>query len=229
MVKRIIAALVLVLAVAACDSGPTNSLRLDQEIGAAHFSLIGQTTDSVSVSVSWSAVTDPSGIARYEWRDSTLGGPVITGTTTLLSDTLTVIKPPLNGRLDHEFQVRAVDGKGNVGQYSKPTRWGITHPDRLGPSAPDTVYLDTLIVVTDAVRIGVWPDSLSILEGKQAQLYTAILFENGTVWCDTSQATTDPAILYNVVAWPGACDSATVVARSAPWTRGYGMAGVKRT
>jgi endo-1,4-beta-xylanase len=104
----------------------------------------------VFISASWNAVSDPSGILRYEWRDTTIAPPGqrAFGQTVFLVDTFAVAKPPINSRHDHEFKVRAVDGAGNVGQYSAAKRWGLVTQDTLAPGVPGGVTLDTLIRVS---------------------------------------------------------------------------------
>lgn len=130
-------------------------------IGSPSMALISVTADSVFVSASWSAVSDPSGIMRYEWKDTTIGpaafiGQVKVGQATLTVDTFGVAKPAINTRHDHEFKVRAVDGAANVGPYSVPRRWGIIHRDTVAPGAPTGIVLDTLIIISGAPRHH-WP------------------------------------------------------------------------
>lgn len=203
---------------------PAVALEHDGQISLA---VIAITTDSLAVSVRWGAVTDPSGIQRYEWMDTTVlpaNGPVIRGSTGFLTDTLTVAKPPLNSRHEHDFSVRAVDMRGNVGPYSPKRRWALTRPDVTGPRSPDSVYIDTLVVVPEvALAVGMWPRSVSIPENGHTVIWTAMIISDDRAVCDTigisGSLSRDTTVTYDLMthSWQtctSAWDSAIARARS---------------
>lgn len=176
---------------------PSDLLRLD---------LVADLGDSLDVSVLFTLPSDPSGIARIDWRNFGVNPlqDTIAGSTTFLSDTFRVRKPAPATTDSYAAQARAVDGAGNIGVYSAQHPWAIIFQDVVGPPPPG-IILDT-IVVTATQAVGVWPDSVSVAPGQVAQLYAAVLMSDGSVVCTTG--TTDPTILFNAIAFPAACDSA---------------------
>jgi|GEM_PF-5952382 len=81
----------------------------------------------VDVLLKWAAVSDPSGIARYEIE-------VVRETPTLTQDIYSVAgtqpEIPLSASCDQTYtwRVRATDGVGNVGAWSSPRRFQIKPP-----------------------------------------------------------------------------------------------------
>jgi hypothetical protein len=184
------------------------STRLIQYAGDMRMTLVAVTSDSVTIEAAWSASTDPSGVASYDWRNwrTTVDTIVAEGLTSLLADTFSVEKPPVNSRWEYGFEIRATDGKGNVGPYSMPFRYAIVHEDRVGPSPPDTVYLDTLIIVASAQAIAVWPPMIEIEVGERVQFYAAVLYSDGSMRCDDPPPAS--GVLYESGTFIGGCDSA---------------------
>ncbi len=185
-----------------------DTTRLIQFPGPVQMALVEVTTDSVAIEASWSAAVDPSGIDRYDWKNwrTTADTVVASGTTTLQVDTLSLEKPPINTRWEYGFEIRAVDTKGNEGPYSLPFRYAVVHEDQVGPVPPDTIYLDTLIVVGAVQAIAVWPESVEVDSGQSVQLYAAVLYSDGSISCDVPPAA--PGALYESGTFTGGCDSA---------------------
>ncbi|MDP8904628.1 MAG: S8 family serine peptidase [Chloroflexota bacterium] len=74
-----------------------------------------QVSTTVATRVSWTAATDPSGIASYRLQRSQDGGSWTT--VTLPSPSATSVTIRLASGAYHRFRLRATDGAGNVGAY----------------------------------------------------------------------------------------------------------------
>lgn len=235
MKKLLSAAFMLVLVAltwAGCERALRPSVKLETD-GNIALAVIAILADSVRVSVRWSAVADPSGLHHYEWWDTTtamigptgtIAGPSQRATTIFLTDTITVAKPPLNQRYEHMFYVMAVDNRGNRGPYSPGRKWALVRPDVVGPNAPDSIFLDTLVVVPEvALAVGLWPESITIAENERGVLWTAMVISDNRVVCDTIVITgaisRDTTVTYDLMThgWKFCnqkWDSAVAVARS---------------
>lgn len=87
-------------------------------------------------------------------------------------------------------------------------RWGRNVIASLCLSGAALVAFSTARQPT-VIDVAVWPESVEGLEpGQQAQFYAAMLYEDGTTECDMSAASEDPAVLYNKLDHPEACDEA---------------------
>lgn len=72
-----------------------------------------------TVFLEWQPVSHPNGIDHYEWQVTGPGG------TDSGSATSTSVEYFVNCAASYSWQVRAVDGKGNVGTYSDPVNFSI--------------------------------------------------------------------------------------------------------
>lgn len=176
-------------------------------------SVVSSTADSVTIEARWSAASDPSGIAQYDWLNwrSTPDTVVAQGSTSFLADTFAVGRPQLNETYTFGFQIRAVDRVGNAGSYSAAHTWSLANEDTLPPPPPDTVVVDTLIAA-----IAVWPQSIDVESGSAVQFYAAaLLIETAGAAVDSSFICDTPppvqGALYDSGNFCCGCDSAIVV------------------
>jgi hypothetical protein len=208
--------ILLLLFITACRmelfSSDRDAALPENEVGL-RMSVVNSTADSVTVEARWSAASDPSGIAQYDWLNwrSTPDTVVAQGSTSFLADTFAVARPALNETHTFGFQIRAVDGVGNPGSFSSAHMWALANEDTVPPPPPDTVVVDTLIAA-----IAVWPESIELESGAEVQFYAAILLietageaVDSSIVCDTPSPA--PAALYESGTFCCGCDSAIAV------------------
>lgn len=211
--------LLLLLFIAGCYFDSIVGTEADVPTGdyARRMSVLSATADSVTIEARWSTATDESGIARYDWLNwrSTPDTVVAGDSTSLFADTFSVARPGINETLNFGFQIRAVDGAGNVGSFSPAHMWSLANEDTIPPPPPDSVVVDTLVV-----GMSVWPKSIEIDTGTQVQFYAALLIvetageaADTSIVCDTPPPA--PGALYDSGTFCCGCDSA---AASLPWT-----------
>lgn len=206
--------IILLLFTSGCNMEPFSSDReLPQGEAGMRMSVLSATADSVTIEARWSAASDPSGIAHYDWLNwrSTPDTVVAQASTAFLADTFAVARPSLNETLTFGFQIRAVDGAGNPGSYSQAHMWSLANEDTMPPPPPDTVVVDTLIA-----GIAVWPESIELQSGTEVQLYAAILLiETAGEAVDSSIVCDIPppaqGALYESGTFCCGCDSAIAV------------------
>jgi uncharacterized protein YjdB len=107
-------------------------------------------------------------------------------------------------------QVATVDGEGAVtGAGAGSATIAATCEEKQGTAA-----VDVQEVVREIVQIAIWPPDVTVDTGQQVQFYVAALWSDGAKECDSSGASTDTGVLYNLTDYPAACDSA--IARLSP-------------
>ncbi len=208
----------LLLLISACNFElfrPDRDIEVPENQVGLQMSVISTTSDSVRVEARWSAASDPSGIAHYDWLNwrSTPDTVVAQDSTSFLADTFAVARPPLNATHTFGFQIRAVDGVGNAGNFSQAHMWSLANDDTIPPPPPDTVVVDTLIA-----GIAVWPESIELEVGAEVQFYAAVLLiETAGAAVDSSIVCDTPApaqgALYESGTFCCGCDSAIAVLR----------------
>jgi hypothetical protein len=120
----------------------------------------------------------------------------------------------LEGRLvtwsSSNAQVATVDATGRVtGAGPGSAVVAATSEGKQG-----TASVDVQEVVREIVRLAIWPSGVTVESGQRVQFYVAALWSDGAKECDSSAASTDRGVLYNLTDYPAACDSA--IARLSP-------------
>jgi len=101
-------------------------------------------------------------------------------------------------------QVATVDDYGNV----TGTGAGSVVVVAACEEKQGTASVDVQEVVREIVQLAIWPASVTVDTGQQVQFYVAALWTDGAKECDSSAASTDTGVLYNLTDYPAACDSA---------------------
>ncbi|UCC82235.1 MAG: hypothetical protein JSW46_14765 [Gemmatimonadota bacterium] len=211
-VARIFVLLLLVLSACRMELFSSDrDAKLPEIAAGLQMSVLSATADSVTIQARWSTASDPSGIAQYDWLNwrSTPDTVVAQGSTSFLADTFALVRPPLNETHTFGFQIRAVDGVGNAGDFSPAHIWSLANEDTIAPPPPDTVVVDTLIAA-----ISLWPESVELERGVKVQFYAAILLietageaVDSSIVCDTPPPA--QGALYESGSFCCGCDSAT--------------------
>lgn len=74
--------------------------------------------------------------------------------------------------------------------------------------------VDVTVEANPVIQVTVWPQDLTLQNGQLAQLYAALLREDGTTDCQPRAPSNDPAVLFNGNVVAG-CDSAIALLNSA--------------
>jgi transglutaminase/protease-like cytokinesis protein 3 len=120
----------------------------------------------------------------------------------------------LQGRLvtwsSSNNQVATVDANGNV-TGAGPGSAVITATSE---GKQGTAAVEVQEVVREILKIAIWPSDVTVEAGQQVQFYVAALWSDGENVCDSSGASRDTGVLFNLTDYPAACDSA--IARLSP-------------
>jgi uncharacterized protein YjdB len=120
----------------------------------------------------------------------------------------------LQGRLvtwySSNNQVATVDANGNVtGAGPGSAVIAATSEGKQGTAA-----VEVQEVVLEILKIAIWPSGVTVDPGQRVQFYVAALWSDGQEVCDSSGASRDTGVLFNLTDYPAACDSA--IARLSP-------------
>lgn len=207
-------AVLLAFGLCSCSEAPTPPEGPAQIVtqGPIRFGVVADNGDSLDIEIRF-AVSDTAELDHINWENVGFAPvqPLVIGSTapaTATLDTVQLRKPAPGATDGYEMRAQGVDTLANVGPFSAPQPWFITHLDTVGPPPPqqiDPVPGDT-IIVTSTLEIAVWPDSSEIAELEEVQYYAAKLHSDAIARCDIPAPV--PGALYESGTFPGGCDSA---------------------